>query len=277
MDGFHFDALTRTLTTAGSRRRALTGLLFGSLGLLGDWAEETAAKNCKKIKNKQKRKKCLAKARTPTPTCTRSCAGKTCGDDGCGCSCGDCFLGSCQGGICVCPTGEEVCKGACRAACAEPEKRNTETCDCCTRHGFLCGLSSQCCSRICGAQGCEGRNGLEACTWDGQCASGVCEAGTCTCKGDVCKGVCKVPCTPPRSTRNPDTCACCTTTGHECSDGSCNCCCSGTCDGPVGERPCSGLLDGTPCSFNAQCASGTCAPNCSEDNICTIATFCQPT
>jgi len=68
MDGFAFDALTRSLTSAGSRRGALAGLVSGTLGLVSTWADEATAKNCKKIKNKKKRKKCLAKARC-VPSC----------------------------------------------------------------------------------------------------------------------------------------------------------------------------------------------------------------
>ena len=92
----------------------------------------------------------------------------------------------------------------------------------------------------------------------GQCASGVCEAGKCTCAGDICKGVCRVACASTVAARNPDTCACCRTNGQTCIDGTCNCCCSGTCSGPVGQKPCVGLPDGAGCSFDAQCESGSC-------------------
>jgi hypothetical protein len=34
MDGSRFDAVARTLTTAGSRRRAVAGVLAGALGFL---------------------------------------------------------------------------------------------------------------------------------------------------------------------------------------------------------------------------------------------------
>src|SRR5215203_142415 len=86
MDEIRFDAIARSFSSAGSRRRALTGLLLGSLGLLGAWADEATAKNCKKIKKKQKRKKCLAKAKlgdTP-PVSSLSC-----------------------------PEGQRVCQGSC--------------------------------------------------------------------------------------------------------------------------------------------------------------------
>jgi hypothetical protein len=282
MDADRFDSLVRALSDARSRRAALRGLLATSLGLFTRSAvEDASAKNCKKITNKKKRKKCLAKAKsTPTPTapCTRNCAGKTCGDDGCGGSCGDCFRGSCQGGVCVCPTGEEVCKGACRAKCAQSELRDPDTCRCCTANERQCGLGSQCCSGDCGFNSsCQGRNGLVACTWDEQCQSGVCEAGACTCVGDTCKGICREPCSPTRATRDPISCECCVKNGETCVSGTCTCCCSGACDGPVGQaKPCVGLLDGAACSFDAQCASGKCAPDPFTTEICAIEKYCQP-
>ena len=62
-----FDTLTRFLTTVRSRRGILSGLLVGTLGLLASSdAEDVVAKNCKKIKDKKKRKKCLAKAKDNT-------------------------------------------------------------------------------------------------------------------------------------------------------------------------------------------------------------------
>ena len=58
MDHHRFDALTRSLTSAGSRRQALVATLGGALGLLGSWAEHTDAhdtlKKCKKKSGKQK-------------------------------------------------------------------------------------------------------------------------------------------------------------------------------------------------------------------------------
>jgi hypothetical protein len=259
MDGSDFDALTRTLTTVGSRRRALVGLMSGTLGLSGVWSEEATAKPCKKIKNKKKRKKCLSKAKT-TPGCTRNCAGKTCGDDGCGGSCGDCFRGSCQGGVCVCPSGEDVCDGACMPKCDPGEMREPGSCHCCMRNTGLCGIGVRCCSGVCGGpQVCQGKNGSEDCTFGEQCRSGVCQAGKCTCDGDICDGICRVPCATPVAARNWETCACCRTNGNSCIDGTCGCCCSGICDGPVGgPKPCEGRPNGTNCTFDAQCASGTC-------------------
>jgi hypothetical protein len=178
MDGFHFDALARSLTTAGSRRRALTGLLLGSLGLLDARAE--AAKSCKKIKNKQKRKKCRAKAR-----CVPRCAGKPCGsDDGCGGVCG-CGAGlTCCSGTCVdrvtdpahcgscgrsCPSGGCI-HGAC--ACAEETQCPSAACDCFKR---LHGPPHACAPNVTETP----------CDEDADCALGsACTVG----------GVCSVPC-----------------------------------------------------------------------------------
>jgi hypothetical protein len=130
MDGFHFDMLTRSLTTAGSRRRALTGLFIGTLALVGARAEETAARNCKKIKNKRKRKKCRAKGKR----CAPRCAGKECGDDGCGGVCG------------VACTGDAVCQeGSCfpRSTCSADI-----TSYCTPPFGASCGAGATCfCAR----------------------------------------------------------------------------------------------------------------------------------
>src|SRR5687768_14657954 len=99
MDDSRFDALARSLGTAGSRRRALSGLLAGTLGILG-WhdSDEIAAHNLKakcKKKSGEAKKKCLKKAKKhaalhaaespppppppPPPVCTPSCTGgRTC-------------------------------------------------------------------------------------------------------------------------------------------------------------------------------------------------------
>jgi hypothetical protein len=223
MDADRFDALSRSLTSAGSRRRALTGLLSGALGLFGASVEETAAKKCKKIKNKKKRKKCLAKAKPCVPTC----AGKLCGDDGCGgvcgvacasthtclkgrcvcppscapsnacgpdgCgdSCGMCTGGrTCQGGQCTCPEAE--CNGACVATCAVDKMRNPSTCGCCMPNDAEdCVNDDDCCSGRCDPGPgsfdpyfCSGLPNATACEFNEQCRSGICER-TCF-EGNIC-------------------------------------------------------------------------------------------
>jgi len=188
IDGFRFDALSRSLTTAGSRRRALTGLVSGTLGLVGARAEQTAARTCKTIKKKAKRKKCLAKAKGCVPNCvdklcgsdgctgtcgkscvapetcqngeclcTRSCAPtNACGPDGCNGSCGVCSGGStCSAmGVCECGTGSDLCHGICRALCIDGRVRPPNGCDCCYPKGAgpfadEIACSAECCSREC--------------------------------------------------------------------------------------------------------------------------------
>jgi hypothetical protein len=69
MDADRLDILARALATSG-RRTLLRLLGGGALGLAG-WqrvgdANPVAARNCKKIKNKQKRKKCKKKGKEPS-------------------------------------------------------------------------------------------------------------------------------------------------------------------------------------------------------------------
>jgi hypothetical protein len=123
MDGSHFDTLTKRLTAAGSRRRALAGLLIGTLGFLSIPAHEAAAKNCKKIQNKAKRKKCLAKVKAlACPAGQKPCRGSCislliCCDDT------DCPGGkTCQNGSCACPAGTKLCPDqVCRQCCESKE------------------------------------------------------------------------------------------------------------------------------------------------------------
>jgi hypothetical protein len=211
MDGSHFDALTRTLTTGGSRRRALTGLVGGTLGLFAASVEETAAKNCNKFKNKAKRKQCLkkAKVRSCTPNCDRkicgsdgcggscgtcagneacqngrcvcvpACGGKECGDDGCGDSCGSCSapLTCPDGGLCSCPLNvPDFCQGDCWPACYAA--RNPGTCECCLFAGLECQTNGDCCGGWCSQvdekERCRGLASGEQCEFDAQCQSGDC-------------------------------------------------------------------------------------------------------
>src|SRR5215211_1871454 len=120
MDGAQFDALSRAFGASQTRRRALRALVAGALGLVGTATDEAVAKNCKKITNKTKRKKCLAKARGQTPVvpplpCVPQCAAtNACDGDGCGNSCGECSAPKvCVGGTCVCPDGTKRCGSAC--------------------------------------------------------------------------------------------------------------------------------------------------------------------
>jgi hypothetical protein len=219
VDADRFENLLRTLTDMPSRRDALRLVVGSALGLLGGMgvaadAPRVAARNCKKIKNKKRRKKCLAKA------CTPNCDRTICGDDGCGGSCGSCVApAQCQGGRCVCvpnctnrvcgsdgctgscgtglcpATGQsctaagqcvcptdapDICGGACVAACGQTQARNPGTCDCCTANNQFCNpAANTCCSGFCfdspGAfDTCVGKASGVPCDFDAQCASGDC-------------------------------------------------------------------------------------------------------
>jgi hypothetical protein len=181
MEAAHFDRLTLLLAGRDSRRTTLAGLLSGMFGLFGAWTDEATAKNCKKIKNKKKRKKCLKKKAKP---CVPDCAGKVCGDDGCGGSCGTCTdLRTCQGGQCACLAVE--CNGACVAACGAGQARDPRACSCCLVNGSIgCDpdpTATPCCSGYClsGPPGsiCVGRGDSALCDFDAQCASGECISG----------------------------------------------------------------------------------------------------
>ena len=133
MDGTRFDALTCSLTVAGSRRRALVATLGGALSLLGwqrvdDTAAHSTLKTCKK-KSGKARKSCLKKAKAHNaqhasetsaapppppsgPTCSDGIKNGNETDIDCGGSCprcitgyrcttrNDCASGYCSGGTC---------------------------------------------------------------------------------------------------------------------------------------------------------------------------------
>src|SRR5215213_1050363 len=98
MDADRFDALSRSLTTARSRRGALASLLGGTLGLVG-LAETEAKKKCPPCK-KAKNGKC--KKNRP---------------DGTACPGGACQGGRCQPAVNLLPgdpcPGQKPCNGAC--------------------------------------------------------------------------------------------------------------------------------------------------------------------
>ena len=149
MDANRFDTLTRSLTTTGSRRRALGAVLGGSLGLLGlahpDAAE--AGGECKP--------RCGECATCKKGACRKTKHGKKCKKGTCqakangtGCSTGTCQGGSCTITVAPAPT------------CGDGVKNGSET-------GVDCGGS---CPRCSTGQACLSRN---------DCSGAVCSAGTC--------------------------------------------------------------------------------------------------
>jgi hypothetical protein len=119
MDGTQFDCLTQSLLPRLSRRglgQSLSGsglaALLAALGLTAMTGDEpsqvAAAGNCKKIKDKRKRKRCLRKARELAPTCNDGIANGSESDVDCGGSCSRCANGKrcigrddCIGALCL--------------------------------------------------------------------------------------------------------------------------------------------------------------------------------
>jgi hypothetical protein len=116
MDANRFDSLTRSLSAAGSRRRALALAVSGALAPLvglGETDARSKLKKSKKIDNKKRRKKCIKKAKGASNacqdkkkngsesdidcggTCPRCAVGKTCN------SRADCTSARCDGGTCT--------------------------------------------------------------------------------------------------------------------------------------------------------------------------------
>ena len=138
MDASRFDIIARSLGAAGSRRRALGGLLVGALGLFGSQADDAAAKKkpCPPCK-KRKAGKCKKKRPDGTVCPGGSCqsgrciatveppSGPICIADGikngsetdvdCGGGCGRCMKGL------TCATGDDCetayCSGSVCANC----------------------------------------------------------------------------------------------------------------------------------------------------------------
>ena len=179
MDEDRFDTLARALRSAPSRRAALGSLAAGAFGLLG-WADprQAAAKNCKKIKNTKKRKKCLAKS----GTCQPRDQATTCGLNGCGTKtdncgnaveCGGCSsANSCVSGFCTCAggapcgTGQTCCGDlGCKAAlggvcsivadCCGTAGATCSGTTCCLKNGASCtqDIAASCCTGICNGSG----------------------------------------------------------------------------------------------------------------------------
>jgi hypothetical protein len=168
MDANHFDFLARSLTVAGSRRRALVATLGGAVGVvLGAppvWETGAKKKSCSQCK-KRKNGKCKPKRN-----------GTACGQGG-----------ICQRGSCICPSGTELCGGACVPACAASGEtvRNPITCACCRHGGGGSGnpcdpANNDCCSGNCvpGFNIC-GDPVNDTCTFNAQCFNGNCDGGTC--------------------------------------------------------------------------------------------------
>jgi hypothetical protein len=170
MDGSRFDALTRSFTAAGSRRGTLSALLVTSLGLLG-WNGPTPVqahdlfKKCKKIQDKNKRKKCVKKAKkhkaqhtTQVTACSTGlprCAGNCCPAAlvNASAECGEGFDENGNPGFgCTytCDPGWEDCDGIIENGCETHVAIDPNNCGICERP---CGTGQTCCQCLCGTEG----------------------------------------------------------------------------------------------------------------------------
>jgi hypothetical protein len=144
MDGSTFDRLTRSLGTAGSRRRVLTGLLAGTVGLLNAQTEQAAAK--KKCPPCKKRKAGKCKAKKPDGT---ACAG-----------------GSCRSGQCVAATAPPP-PGPCDGKADDTACNGDGKC-----LNGVCNPRPEC--KASGAGGCNSSNFPSNCCAGPVCSNGVC-------------------------------------------------------------------------------------------------------
>jgi hypothetical protein len=158
MDAQSFDSLTRSLTSAGSRRRVLTLALSAALAPL--LAREEAAahdlrKKCKKKSGKQK-KKCFKKAKAH-----------------CDPSCGMCQV--CTGGVCSLVADDTSCdgNGRCLTGVCNPPPA-------CKPAGSQCpGGDFDCCGFTCANSLCKG-TGPDLAPVGGLCHVGSdCLSGRC--------------------------------------------------------------------------------------------------
>ena len=253
MDANHFDALARTLTTAGPRRRALTSLVSGALGLaLGASSTED-----------------IAAKKKPCPPCKKRKRGKCKkAPNGTGCSGGTCQNGSCVADGCVSTCGPKSCgPDGCGGSCG------------------ICGdnqpcLNGTCCTRTCARSNACGPNGCDGSC--GNCPAGsICSAmGVCACgSGEPpCQGLCRPACTGNSTfgtVRHPETCGCCYPNGTSGLDeATCDFfCCSELCTFVAGSGwTCVGRKNCHPCTFDAQCQIGECVGGqCGEPST----TLCQ--
>jgi hypothetical protein len=159
MDLDRFDALIRSLTTAGSRRRAIVAAVGGTLGLLraGPPDDGLAGGRCKPA--------CGACHACKKGKCKKTKHGKKCKKgkcrpqaDGTACANGN----NCQGGICTCTFPSEECPTGCTChlvggggtpICMEDTTTNAPSCDDCPEGTVRCdpiGPMLVFCNRACG-------------------------------------------------------------------------------------------------------------------------------
>lgn len=249
---------------------------------------------------------------TSEPTCTPTCAGRSCGEDGCGGSCGSCDAGaSCtNAGHCLTTTatlcaptgltGVGCCDGGELSYCNQDGKQVLVDC------GGPCGwdpnnayyecgfygaepsgsYAYQCvepCVPDCNGKSCDGDGCGGSC---GACGSGeACSAGACECAPQCSGKVCGTD-------GCGGTCGTCAS-NEACNAGACECVpeCSGKSCGPDGCGQSCGSCDtdeacqGGACVCVPQCGGQECGDDgcggscggCGTSQVCDAAGSCQAT
>jgi hypothetical protein len=174
MDEIRFDSLTRSLTTARSRRRALGGLLTGVFGVLSRPEPEEAAAHDLKDKCKKKsgeaKKKCLKKAKQHAAQHARQTP---------------------PPGPCIAKPNDAACNGngRCLNGVCNPKPQ-------CLDHEAACFTPGECCSGLCQSfiNNCDPRGAANGspCHSGFDCRSGYClgyrgRGGICPFTADNCK------------------------------------------------------------------------------------------
>lgn len=151
----------------------------------------------------------------------------------------DCESGNCFAGVCAPVCGDAVCEGTELCGAVDSGLECNSDCGRCP-NGTACASNAVCESDVCNAPICIAAGSVGpggTCTTSGACSSGNCVAGFCA--GSCGDGVCTaVP--------NAETCY------------------ANSCQADCGACP-----NGTPCTLDADCASGRCL-----GLVCAAQTFC---
>lgn len=172
MDAHRFDALTRSLSSARTRRGVLTGLAGLVVGVRRVGRAGAAPTPCPPGQKADKKGVCRCPAGTdPCPT---GCFAlkrdvKHCG--GCGIACRPGEI--CQKGVCRCPRDATCCPAGqvpCAGACLTPDQLLTDANNCGVCGG-VCGPDQACVNGVC-VPACDGPVFGEECTTVNECCTG---------------------------------------------------------------------------------------------------------
>jgi hypothetical protein len=122
-----FDHLAKVFGSPTTRRRILSTVLGGALGLLG--VAETAAYHPRCTPKCDECQECRAFCRK-TKRGRKVCRRGTCLPAREGAACRFVPGATCHNGICVCPIGQERCDGLCFGLCPVGQRRDLATCGC---------------------------------------------------------------------------------------------------------------------------------------------------